>query len=160
MTVSLFWKWMSMLFAELAWFTYTFNLLISEGREFDEDPFRLHPLKLLEIDVADYLVSQFYVCVRFETFHIHSQFYLFRIKDVHAAFSSSSSYESALFFNEPLWFKRSSMPHCKIWPTETKFFVIVGLRKKLLMYVLLPSFPNGTLPTGQIGCIVSSLVST
>mgnify|MGYP007109642940 CR=1 FL=1 len=42
-----------MLFTELASFAYTCNLLLSKGRESDDDSFDLHAFHLLEIDVAD-----------------------------------------------------------------------------------------------------------
>ena len=41
-----------MLFAELAGFTYTFNLLFFESGESNDDSIRLHALELLKIDMA------------------------------------------------------------------------------------------------------------
>ena len=52
--------------------------------------------------------------------------------------------------------KRTCMPCSTIWPTETKFFVMVGTCKTFLMYVWLPSLSNGTLPMCRIRWVVSS----
>ena len=54
--VPLLWERLSVLFAELAGFTYTCNLLLGKGRESDDDSFRLHSFELLEINVADSFV--------------------------------------------------------------------------------------------------------
>ena len=52
--------------------------------------------------------------------------------------------------------KRTCMPCSTIWPTETKFFVMVSTCKTFLMYVWLPSLLNGTLPMCRIRWVVSS----
>ena len=54
-----------MLFAELAGFTYTYNLLLGKCQEFDDDSFRLHSFELLEIDMGDSFVPSLYVSVSF-----------------------------------------------------------------------------------------------
>ena len=48
----LLWEQLSMLFTNLAGFTYACNLLLGKYWEFDDDPFRLHFFELLEVDVA------------------------------------------------------------------------------------------------------------
>ena len=50
--ISLFWKGVLMLFAELTSFTYSYNLRHFEGQEFNDNSFQLYSLELLEIDVA------------------------------------------------------------------------------------------------------------
>ena len=50
--------------------------------------------------MADSLVPQLDVCLSFETFGVHGRFYLIRIEDEHAAFSSPLSYESVIFLDE------------------------------------------------------------
>ena len=89
-----------MLFAKLACFTYSLNPLLSEGEESNDDSFRQHSLELLEIDVVDSLVPQFYVCVDFGSFRIHCLVHFIRTKDEHSIFSSSSRDESAPLFNQ------------------------------------------------------------
>ena len=61
---------------------------------------------------------------------------------------------------QPPWSNRTCIPCSTIWPTETKFFVMVGTCKTFLMYVCLPFSPNRTLPMCRIGCVVLSPVST
>ena len=77
----LFWEWESMLFAELACFTYSVYSLRFEGRKSDYDSLRLHRAESLEVYVADSLVPQLDVCLRFETFGVHGRFYLIRVED-------------------------------------------------------------------------------
>ena len=89
-----------MLLAELARFAYTFNLLLFECRESDDDSFRLHCLKFVEIDVANSLVPQLYVGIGFRAFCEHGRFHLVRIENEHSALSSSARDDSALFFDE------------------------------------------------------------
>ena len=60
---------------------------------------------------------------------------------------------------QPSLLKQTCMPCSTIWPTETKFFVIVGTCKTFLMQVCSPSFPNGTSSMCRMGCRVSSPVS-
>ena len=55
--VPLLWERLSVLFSELAGLTHACNLLLSEGRESDDNSFRLHSFELLEIDVADPFVA-------------------------------------------------------------------------------------------------------
>ena len=45
---------------------------------------------------------------------------------------------------QPSPLKRTCMPCSTIWPTETKFFVMVGTCKTFFMQVWLPSFPNAS----------------
>ena len=52
-------EWMSALFAELARLTYANTLSFYEIQESSDDSFWLHVLELLDIDVANSLVSQF-----------------------------------------------------------------------------------------------------
>ncbi len=71
-----------------------------------------------------------------------------------------------------LWFFMSSTKHplelnvtyklCStIWPTETKFFVMVKTWSTSFKYFVYPScMDNGTLIICVIGCVISSLVST
>ena len=89
-----------MLFPELAGFAYTCHLLFSKIRESDDDSFRLHPFKFLEIDVADSFVPQLYVGVDFPAHCIHNRFHLVRVEDEHPTFSPTPSDESAFFFDE------------------------------------------------------------
>ncbi len=52
-------------------------------------------------------------------------------------------------------------PCSTIWPTETKFFVMVGTWSTFLKYFVCPScMDNDTLPICVMGCVVSSPVST
>ena len=88
-----------MLLAELARFAYTFNLLLFECRESDDDSFRFHRFEFVEIDVANSLVPQL-VGVDFRAFCEHGRFHLVRIENEHSAFSSSARDDSALFFVE------------------------------------------------------------
>ena len=60
---------------------------------------------------------------------------------------------------QPSLLKQTCMPCSTIWPTETKFFVMVGTCKIFFMQVWLPSFSNGTSPMCRMGCGVSSPVS-
>ena len=64
-------KWASVLLAELARFAYTFNLLLFECRESDDDSFRFHCLEFVEIDVVDSLVTWLYVGVGFHALCEH-----------------------------------------------------------------------------------------
>ena len=89
-----------MLFAELASFTHTFNLLPSKGRESDDDSFRLHFFELLEIDVADPFMPQLYVSTGSMALGIHCRFHLARIEDKHLTFISTASDNRTFFFNE------------------------------------------------------------
>ena len=50
--------------------------------------------------MADSLVPQLNVCLGFETFRVHSRFYLIRVKDEHAAFSLLLSYELTIFLDK------------------------------------------------------------
>ena len=50
-------EWLTLLLSKLTGCTYAFNLLLSKGRESDDDSFRMHAFELLEIDVADAIVS-------------------------------------------------------------------------------------------------------
>ena len=52
-------EWMSALFAELARLTYANTLSFCEIQDSSDDSFWLHVLELLDIDVANSLVSQF-----------------------------------------------------------------------------------------------------
>ena len=47
---------MSVLLAELASFTYSFNLFRFEGRESDDDYFGLHCVDFIKIDMTDFLM--------------------------------------------------------------------------------------------------------
>ena len=89
-----------MLLAELARFTYTFNLLLFEGWELDDDSFRLHALELLEVDMVDSFMSKLYVSMSFSAFCKHGLFPLVRMKNEHLALFSSVSDESAFFRDE------------------------------------------------------------
>ena len=89
-----------MLLAELACFTYAFNLLLFECRESDYDPFLLHRLELIEIDVANSLVPQLCVGIGFHAFCEHGRSYLVQIENEHSALSSFVRDDSALFFDE------------------------------------------------------------
>ena len=98
--VPFLWEWLSVLFAELASLTYTYNILLSESREFDDDSFQLHSLELLEIDVAYPLVLQLYVGVGSLALGIHCRSQLVRVEDEHSTFSPTTSDKSAFFFDE------------------------------------------------------------
>ena len=100
--VPLFRQRVSVLLSELASFTHSFNLFLFEGREPDDDSFRLHRLELIEIDVANSLVPQLYVGIGFRAFCEHGRFHLVRMKNKHAALSSYPRDDSARFFNEAL----------------------------------------------------------
>ena len=89
-----------MLLAELTRFANTFNLLLFECRESDDDSFRLHRFEFVEIDVANSLVPQLYVEVGFRTFHEHGGFHLMQIENEHSTLSSSTRDDSAFFFDE------------------------------------------------------------
>ena len=93
-----------MFLAELARFAYAFNLLLFECRESDDDSFRLHCLKFVEIDVANSLVPQLYVGIDFRAFCEHGRLHLVRIEDEHSALSSSAHDDSTLFSNEAPFF--------------------------------------------------------
>ena len=54
--VPLLQKWRSALFSELTCFAYARDLLHGKVRESEYDSFRLHVLKLLEINMANSLV--------------------------------------------------------------------------------------------------------
>ena len=75
--ISFFWKWVPMLFAELEYFTYLLNPLLSEVREFDDNSFQLHCLEFLEIDVPNSFVPQLYVRVDLRPFTYMADFTLF-----------------------------------------------------------------------------------
>ena len=88
---------MPLLLSELC-FTHSFDLFLFEGRELDNDSFRLHRLELIEIDVANLLVPQIYVLIGFGAFCEHDRFYLVRNENENSALSSSARDNSALFF--------------------------------------------------------------
>ena len=94
----LFWERLSVLFSELTSVTYASNLLLSEGRESDDNSFRLHSFELLEIDVASPLVSHLYVGVGSLTLGIHCIFHLVRVEDEHLTFSPTTCDKSVTFF--------------------------------------------------------------
>ena len=98
--VSLFRELLLVLFVELTSFIYSYNLLFNEGRESDDDAFRLHSLEFLDIDVAYPLVPQIYVSVGLSALGIHCRFHLVRIEDEHSAFSSITSNNSAFLFDD------------------------------------------------------------
>ena len=98
--VPLLWERLSVLFAELRSFTYACNFLFGESRESGDNSFRLHSLKLLEIDVAYPLVPQLYVSVGSLALGIHCRIHLVRVEDEHLTFSPTPSDESAFFFDE------------------------------------------------------------
>ena len=101
--IPFFWEWLSVLFAELAGFTYTRNLLLGKCRKSDYDSFRLHPFKLLEINVDDLLVPRFQVGFDFHAVCEHGGLHLARLEDEHSAFSTTVRYDLIVFFNEALF---------------------------------------------------------
>ena len=66
----------------------------------DYNPFRLHVLEFLEINVANSLVEQFQAGFDFEAFCIHCWVYLAWFEDKHSAFSATMHDEAALLFDE------------------------------------------------------------
>ena len=86
--------------SELTCFAYARNLLHGKVRESEYDSFRLHVLKLLEIDMVNSLVPQVQVGFDFEALCKHGRFDLGRCEDKHTAFSAAVSYDSVAFFDE------------------------------------------------------------
>ena len=106
------------LLSELASFTHSFNLLLFEDQELDDNSFRLYRLELTEIDVANPLLPQLYVRIVFGAFCEHGRFHLVWIENEHSALSSSTRDKSALFFNEATALVESTCIPCStIWPT-------------------------------------------
>ena len=140
-----------MLFASLTCFTYSFNPIFFDGRESSDDSFRLHSLEFLEIDVADSLMPQLYVCVDFVTFGIVADFTSFESTiNIWPYLRPLATSRPSFSMKQPSWLNQTCMSCSTIWPTETKFFALVGTCKTFLMKVLLHSFLNGTLLTCQI----------
>ena len=121
-------------FTELAGFTYTCNLLLSKRWESDEDSSRLHSFELREINVANPFVPQLYVGIASMVLGKHCLFHLVRIENEHPSFSSTVRDKSAFFLDETTSVVEATCMLCStIWPTETRFFVIVGTCKPFLM---------------------------
>ena len=80
-----------MLLAELASFTYSFDLFFFEGWDSDDDSSQLHCLGF---------IPYLYVGVGFGAFCKHGRFHLMLVENEHSALSSSASDELALFFDE------------------------------------------------------------
>ena len=93
-------KWRSSLLSELTCVTYARNLLRGKVRESEYGFFRLHVLKLLEIDVANSLVPHVQVGFDFEALCKHGRFYLGRCEDKHVTFTTAMSYELITSFDE------------------------------------------------------------
>ena len=93
-------KWRSALRSEPTRFAYARNLLRGKVRESEYDSFRLHVLKLLEIDMANSLVPQVQVGFDFEALCKHGRFYLGRCEDKHATFTTAVSYDLIASFDE------------------------------------------------------------
>ena len=53
--------------------------------------------------------------------------------------------QTSLSMKQPPWLNRTCIPWSTIWPTKTKFFVMVGTCNTFLMQVCSPTFSNGTL---------------
>ena len=98
--VSFLRKWRSALLSELACFAYARDLLRGKVRESEYDSFRLHVLKLLEIDMANSLVPHVQVGFDFEALCKHGRFYLGRCEDKHATFTTAVSYDLIASFDE------------------------------------------------------------
>ena len=93
-------KWRSALFPVLACFAYARDLLRGKTRKSEYDPFDLHILEPLKINMADSLVPYVQVGLGFEALCEHGRFDLGRCEDKHTAFSATVSYDSVVFFDE------------------------------------------------------------
>ena len=155
------WDWVSMLFFELTCFTHLGNLFCLKRRKSDDGSLRLHRSKPLEVDMVDSLLPQLDIHLNLETFGIHGQYTSSKSR-MNLWPSPHPLVMSRPFFSikQPPLLNRTCMPFSMIWPTETKFFIIVGTCKTFLMQVLLPSFSNEKLPTCRMGCVGLSSVST
>ncbi len=161
------WEWMTSLLPQLACFTNLWHhLFCSKFGKTSNKILFLHELKTLEINMANPLVPNSmsptpFPCVNNMEFTLG----MFISKVNICPFLSP-------FAINLLWFFRSSTKHpfgvnvtCKpcstIWPTETKFFVMVGTWNTSFKYFVYPScMDNGTLPICGMGCVMSSPIST
>ena len=88
------------MFPVLARFAYARDLLRGKTRKSEYDPFDLHILEPLKIDMSDSLVTYVQVGLGFEALCEHSRFDLGRCEDKHTAFSAAVGYDSVAFFDE------------------------------------------------------------
>ena len=88
------------MFPVLACFAYARDLLRGKTRKSEYDSFGLHILELLKINMADSLVPYVQVGLGFEALCEHSRFDLGRCEDKHTTFTTTVSYDSAVFFDE------------------------------------------------------------
>ena len=93
-------KWGSALLSKLTCFAYARNLHRGNVQEPEYDSFRLHVLKLLELDMANSPVPHVQVRFYFDALCKHSRFYLGRCEDKHATFTTVVNYDLIASFDE------------------------------------------------------------